>query len=182
MKIVCRFEKARSLVERIEKKKKKEWWNTISRNWRVNCLWKIGQLLGYFQGDDNDNETKRRWRRILDRRILREPCSENESRVDANVIIVREKSWLVAAVVQSNHAIRSQDFHPSVVTDVYESTWTLLCRMCHETLKRKGKFFPKIPRFWRFREESRHKNLPISPVSYLSNVQRFFVIIWFHLR
>lgn len=40
---------------------------------------------------------------------------EKESHVDANVIIVREKSRRLAAVVQSNHAIafRSQDFYPS---------------------------------------------------------------------
>lgn len=112
-------------------------------NWRVNYL---GKLRGYFEGGDNGNETKRNDDRILDRRILREPCSENESHVDANVIIVREKSWQL-----SSNRITPSLFVRKIFTRPWWRTFMNVrerssCRMCHETLKRKDKFFPKISR------------------------------------
>lgn len=112
-------------------------------NWRVNYL---GKLRGYFEEGDNENETKRNDDRILDRRILREPCSENESHVDANVIIVREKSWQL-----SSNRITPSLFVRKIFTRPWWRTFMNVrerssCRMCHETLKRKDKFFPKISR------------------------------------
>ena len=94
--------------------------------WR-NCSRRIGWTYGYFQRRRHDTT----WHDTIRRRPhpidipSREPCRENESHVDANVIIVGEKSRWLAAVVQSNHAIVfcSQDFHPSLWRTFYESTW-----------------------------------------------------------
>lgn len=92
------------------------------------------------RGGDNEtkrNETKGRWRRrILDRRTLREPCGENESHVDANVIISREESWQVSSNRITPIAISFARFSSVLVTG---ASWKYVnALMRREPKERKG--------------------------------------------